>query len=123
MWSAGLALLAAAGAWHQDRKLLAARGEPYAAFVAQTSGVPFAAILAGRQRLVVGELPWIGLAMSLALALALRTVHDGIFAHGGAWVIGVTVGGAALLAIQSWRGMRRRSGRPLDARSAPASSR
>jgi len=122
LWSGGLALLAVAGAWHQDRKLLATRGEPYADFVAQTSAVPFAAILAGRQRLVVRELPWIGLAIGLGLAVVLRSVHAGIFAHGGAWVSGATVGGAALLGIQSWRAMRRRARRPLDVRPAHALS-
>lgn len=120
VWLAGLGLLAVLGAWHQDRKLLALRGEPYAAFLAQTSFLPFAAIVAGRQRLVPGELPWLGLAVAAALALGLRAVHDGIFAHGGAWVIGVTVGGAAFLGLQSWRAARRRRRRAADGRAAAA---
>ena len=53
-----LALFAGVGAWLQDRKLLALRGEDYCDYLAVTSAIPFAAILAGRQRLVWGELPY-----------------------------------------------------------------
>jgi protein-S-isoprenylcysteine O-methyltransferase Ste14 len=53
----GLALFALAGAWHQDRKLLATRGDEHATFMRRTSLVPFAAIATGRQRLVASELP------------------------------------------------------------------
>lgn len=54
---AGLATLSIAGAVHQDRKLLAARGPSHAAFMAPTSPLPFAAIAAGRQRIAARELP------------------------------------------------------------------
>src|SRR4030095_11369959 len=47
----GLLLLVVVGSWHQDRKLLARRGAPYAAYLANTSAVPFAAVLSGRQQL------------------------------------------------------------------------
>src|SRR5262249_34027693 len=57
VFCAGLAVLALAGAWHQDRKLLARRGPSFAVFLSSTSLVPFAAILSGRQRLVLRELP------------------------------------------------------------------
>jgi len=107
----GLASLAIAGAWHQDRKLVALRGRPYEDYLAQTSAVPFGAILAGRQRLVPRELPYVTLAVTLLLALALRTVHGSIFAHEGAWVIGVVLGGAAAAALGSWRVARRARGR------------
>jgi len=109
---AGLALLAVAGAWHQDRKLLRLRGEPYAAYLEATSFVPFAAIIAGRQRLVWGELSVGALALGLVLAVALRTVHGSIFAHSGVWVIVGVVGGAALAAVQSLRRVTRRHRAP-----------
>src|SRR5439155_1644277 len=51
----GLTVFAVAGAWHQDRKLLRQRGEPYAAYLEATSTVPFGAIVAGRQRLAWQE--------------------------------------------------------------------
>src|SRR5204862_1709 len=82
-------VVALAGAWHQDRKLLRQRGEPYAAYLEATSTVPFGAIVAGRQRLAWSELPAGALALGVVLAVVLRTVHGSIFAHGGAWVIAV----------------------------------
>ncbi len=104
----GLAVVAVAGAWHQDRKLLRQRGEPYAAYLEATSTVPFGAIVAGRQRLAWSELPAGALALGVVLAVVLRIVHGSIFAHGGAWVIAGVVGGAALLGAQSARRVRRR---------------
>src|SRR5437870_7544714 len=103
----GLAVVAVAGAWHQDRKLLRQRGEPYAAYLEATSTVPFGAIVAGRQRLAWSELPAGALALGVVLAVVLRTVHGSIFAHGGAWVIAVVVGGAALAGVQSLRRVTR----------------
>jgi len=119
VWSAGLALLAVLGAWHQDRKLLALRGEPYKAFLASTSFIPFAAIIAGRQSLVLRELPWMGLAASVAVAFALRYVHGAIFAYGGLWVSATAVVGATVLGLQSWHQVRRR-GRAVGGRPLPA---
>jgi uncharacterized membrane protein len=108
----GLALLAVAGAWHQDRKLRRLRGEPYAAYLETTSFVPFAAIVAGRQRLVWGELSLGALALGVVLAVVLRTVHGAIFAHGGVWVIVGVVGGAAVAGAQSLRRVTRRHRAP-----------
>ncbi|MGH7963488.1 MAG: NnrU family protein [Candidatus Binatia bacterium] len=103
----GLALLAIIGARHQDTKLLVRRGQPYADYLAATSIVPFAAIVSGRQRIVWRELPVGALAAGLVLTFALRAVHDGIFAHGGLWVIVGVLGGAAVATLQSWRRARR----------------
>jgi len=116
----GLAFLTIAGALHQDRKLLANVGAPYADYLRQTSLVPFAAIATGRQHIVWHELPWRGLAVGLALAFALRSVHDSIMSHGGAWVIGVVLGGAALATVQLLAHRRRQAVTdPGLARSAP----
>jgi uncharacterized membrane protein len=118
VFQAGLAVLALAGAWHQDRKLAALRGRPYEEYVAQTSVVPFAAILAGRQRLVWRELPYATLAACVAVTVWLRTVHGAIFGHGGAWVIGVTLGIAAGAGLASLRRARRARALPGSARWA-----
>jgi uncharacterized membrane protein len=104
-----LAVLAAIGSRHQDAKLRRLRGPAFADYLAATSTVPFAAILAGRQRLVWRELPLPAMAVGLASAAGLRRVHDDLFSHGGAWVIAVVVGGALVLTIQSWRRERRRA--------------
>jgi uncharacterized membrane protein len=104
---AGLALVAIVGAWHQDRKLLARRGAAYRSYLDHTSHVPFAAILAGRQQLVWRELPVASPLVGLGLAFALRAVHADIFAHGGAWVIAATLGGAAVFTVAAWLRTRR----------------
>src|SRR3989442_1163101 len=109
---------AVAAAGHQDRKLLGLRGRPYADYVAVPSLLPFAAILAGRQPLVWRELPLGGLAVGVVAALALRAVHGGLFDHGGAWVIGTTLGGAALASFQSLRHIRRARARSHRGTSA-----
>jgi uncharacterized membrane protein len=103
----GLLLLSTLGAWHQDRKLLARRGRAYAEYCAATSMVPFAAILAGRQRLVWSELPIATFAVGLALALALRYRHDHLFAAGGVWIVAAVVGGGSVAGINAWRRSRR----------------
>ena len=104
----GLACLSVAGAWHQDRKLVTARGASHEAFLARTSAVPFHAILLGRQRLVARELPLGALALGVVAAWGLRRGHASIFAHGGAWVVLAVVGGALLASIQAWRRAERR---------------
>jgi uncharacterized membrane protein len=111
----GLALLAGAGSWHQDRKLAKQRGPAYVDYCAATSAVPFAAILGGRQRLALRELPLGALAAGLAAAFLLRARHATLLSNGGAWVIGATVGGAAVLTIVSWwraRNARAKTGAP-----------
>jgi uncharacterized membrane protein len=110
-----LALFALLGAWFQDRKLLALRGEPYAAYLAASSTLPFAAIVAGRQRLVSSELPYGTLLLGLALAWLLRSLHAHLFAHGGAYVIAALVIGPLVILASEWRRDRRsrRLGSPV----------
>jgi uncharacterized membrane protein len=106
----GFALLAIAGARHQDAKLLARRGRAYADYIAVTSTLPFRAMVAGRQQLPWHELPLGTLAAGVGVAAGLRALHDGLFGHGGAWVIAAVVGGGALATLQSWRYARRAAG-------------
>lgn len=94
-----LAILAVAGARHQDTKLLRRGGNSYRRYLETTSMVPFAAIAAGRQRIAWQELPVKGLAIALATAVGLRLIHDWIFAHGGLFVIAAVVGGAGILGL------------------------
>jgi len=112
----GVALVAIAGAYHQDRKLLRRIGRPYADYLAATSAVPFAAIVAGRQRLVWAELPLVALGASLVIAATLRAVHASLFAYDGAYVIAAVVGGALILTWQSARRAQRQAA--LEAASA-----
>jgi len=104
----GFALVCVIGAWHQDRKLLARRGAPYAEYLAATSAVPFAAMVSGRQRFVWRELPVAALAIGCGLAIMLRwRWHDAVLADGGAWIIGTFVVGALIAGSNAWRRSRR----------------
>jgi len=117
----GLALLSIAGSRHQDARHLAARGQPYADYLAVTSALPFAAILTGRQRLVWSEIPFGALAGGVGGAVLLRFAHASLFADGGRWIVLAVLGGAVVASVQSWLRARRLRGRPTRA-SAPASS-
>ena len=103
-----LVVLAVAGARHQDAKHLERQGRAYADHLAVTSFVPFAAILAGRQRLAWRELPLGAGAIGLGAALLLRSVHAYLFAADGRWLVLAVAGGGAIASLQSWRRMRRR---------------
>jgi uncharacterized membrane protein len=102
-----LAVLALVGARHQDARHLETRGRPYAEYLAATSTMPFAAIVAGRQRLVWRELPFGALAVGVGVALLLRLVHASLFAGGGLWIVLAVVGGAAIASAQTWLRARR----------------
>jgi uncharacterized membrane protein len=114
----GLALLAIVGASHQDRKLLERRGPAFAAYLRETSAVPFKAIIEGRQTFAWRELPVRALGVGVAFALAARHWHDSLFAGGGWWIVGATLGGAAIAGISAWRRSqrlaRREPARPMD---------
>ncbi len=74
----GFPLFAWIGGRHQDsRKMREVSG--YTALMEATSIAPFAAIVAGRQRLVLRELPIAALAIGLALAIVVRTYHHQLF--------------------------------------------
>ncbi len=74
----GFPLFAWLGARNQDaRKVHEVPG--YDELLRTTSFVPFAAILSGRQRLAVGELPFVGLAVGAMLAIVIRHYHAQLF--------------------------------------------
>ena len=62
-----------------DAKRGKALGPKYAAFVAQTSNVPFAAILAGKQKLSLGEIGWWRLLLAVVIYAALLWGHPFLF--------------------------------------------
>ena len=103
----GFAVLGIAGARHQDARNLATRGRAYADYVAVTSIVPFAAVLAGRQRLAGSELPVAGFAIGLAVAVVLRLAHGSLFAGGGRWIVLAVIAGGGLASVQSLLRSRR----------------
>ncbi len=78
----GFGVLALFGPFLIDRKMARAKGEAWQRFVAETSWLPFQALLARRTRLGLGEIGWWRLVLGLALYLVILLVaHE--------WVIGV----------------------------------
>ena len=108
---AGFALVSIIGARHQDQKLLARHGEPYAGYLAATSALPFGAMLSGRQRLPLAEFPWLAVAVGVAIAFALRQVHASIFAYGGGVFVALVLAGVGSLFLQELMHRRRSAGR------------
>ncbi len=62
-----------------DAKRKRALGPTWDGFAAQTSNVPFAAILSGRQSLRLGEIGWWRLALGVAVWAALAAGHPHLF--------------------------------------------
>jgi uncharacterized membrane protein len=65
------------GSYHQDLRKRA--DAELSAFYAETSLLPFAAIAAGRNRLVLSELPISGIVAGAAVAVLLYTYHERLF--------------------------------------------
>jgi uncharacterized membrane protein len=73
-----VAVTALRGTLDIDRKRRRSNPQEFAAFEAKTSNLPFAAILAGRNRLVLREV-WLPLLLGLSLALAAVALHPRFF--------------------------------------------
>ncbi len=70
-----MALLSIGGAWHMDHRKSIELGDAWDAYLAETSSIPFAAILSGRQRFVVSEIRVWRIAAGLLLYVGLLMVH------------------------------------------------
>jgi len=75
----GFVVYAVASSIHQDRRILAAGPEAARQFQAQTSFLPFAAILSGKQRFAPGEYGLPALGISLAVFVLLLLFHRALF--------------------------------------------
>lgn len=75
----GFCVLSALGTVLIDRRKEAALGEPWQRFARATSNVPFAAIVQGRNRLVLGEIGWTKPLAGLAAYAALFAAHPWLF--------------------------------------------
>lgn len=74
-----LLLLALFGTASIDAKRKRALGATWDAFAAQTSGIPFGAILGGRQKLRLGEIGWWRIALAVVVWAALAWGHGMLF--------------------------------------------
>ena len=76
---ASMLALALFGTVSIDAKRRRALGKTWDAFAAQTSNLPFAAIVAGRQRLSLAEIGWWRIALAVALWALLAWAHPYLF--------------------------------------------
>ena len=72
-------MLALLGTLLIDQKFAGRRGAEWQRFAAVTSNLPFAAILAGRQHLVLAEIGWRRVGIALALYAGLLAMHPWLF--------------------------------------------
>lgn len=75
----GFIVYGSVSAMHQDRRLLATGPVQVKQFLADTSAIPFASILAGKQRLAPGEYNPPALAAAVVLFILLRLLHPMLF--------------------------------------------
>jgi uncharacterized membrane protein len=75
----GFPLFALVGGAHQDERKRLDHGHRLAAYMEETSLVPFGAIVRGRNRLAMRELPWPAFAAGVAIAAALYLAHPLLF--------------------------------------------
>lgn len=75
----GFVVYAIVSALHQDRRTRAMGPDAVRKFQDETSLVPFAAILSGRQRFAAGELSVAGGLVSIGLFVLLRVYHGKLF--------------------------------------------
>jgi uncharacterized membrane protein len=97
----GVIILAFVGGMHQDRRLVSEMGEPYRAYVAATSFWPMVAVMTKRQEIRWREQPWFAYGAGIGASLGLYEVHDDIFDHGGAYVIGFVTAGSIVAILNS----------------------
>jgi uncharacterized membrane protein len=75
----GFLVYALIGSAHQDSRKQADGGSEMSTFYGETSILPFAAILDGRNRLALSEIPLIGVAIGLVAAVLLYNFHEQLF--------------------------------------------
>jgi len=71
----GWVVYAVLSAIHQDRRLLATGPPEFKSFYAETSFVPFAAVLQGRQKIAFREISWGAVGLAIAAMVLVRWLH------------------------------------------------
>jgi uncharacterized membrane protein len=97
----GLILVSVIGSAHQARKLRRRHGPSYDDFLAASSAIPFAAIIAGRQRLAARELPWLLMIVGIGAGIGLHALHPDVLAHRGLAVIVAVVAASWLIGARA----------------------
>lgn len=73
-----LAALSAAGSIHMDRRKRADGTAGWARIEAETSNVPFAALITGRTRVTLAEIGWLRIAGGVVLYAVLLAAHEAV---------------------------------------------
>ena len=76
----GLLGFSLAGAAHQDARKRAIEQERLGQFLAESSFWPFGSVIAGRNRVIWRELPWVALAIGAGAAVGIYALHPWAFA-------------------------------------------
>ncbi len=79
LFFAGFPAFAIIGCAHQDHRKRHAHGERLEQFFAETSLLPFMAILTGRNKLALKELPWFAVFLGGAVSYGLYQLHPWMF--------------------------------------------
>jgi uncharacterized membrane protein len=77
---AGFPLFGLIGAAHQDARKQTEQLARLGPFYGETSMLPFAAVITRRNRLVLGELPWVALGAGALVAVVIYYLHPVLFA-------------------------------------------
>lgn len=75
----GFSFLALVGTHQVDQRKARTNGEKWQAYAAETSHIPFAAILTKRTNFVAREIGWLPVILGFALYLALLILHETLF--------------------------------------------
>ncbi len=75
----GLLAFSLAGAAHQDARKRVIEQERLGQFFAESSFWPFGAVIAGRNRVIWRELPWVALAIGAGAAVGIYALHSWAF--------------------------------------------
>jgi len=67
------------GGFHQDRRKLSELGEGYRRFAAETSFLPAAALMSGRQRWSRADMPWAAIGIGAAATILIVILHPFLF--------------------------------------------
>jgi uncharacterized membrane protein len=72
-------VLAIIGGIHQDGRKLHELSDTYRQLMAETSIIPFGAIVSGRQKFTIGDVPWIGIGGGAVVTVMIVALHPIIF--------------------------------------------
>ncbi|RMF20116.1 MAG: hypothetical protein D6760_12300 [Deltaproteobacteria bacterium] len=75
----GFLVYGVAGALHQDYRKRTDEGDRLARFYRETSLIPLAALVTGKTKLTLAEIPWIALLLGVAMGVGVYQLHPMLF--------------------------------------------